>query len=307
MLKYSNLRNTIAPVHSDFAEQVTVQLEKMVRQIISRANELASRAGRKAVQAHDVARAAVPFAVAQDGTRRLSSQVGGALPNYDGFCDGHLGQCGVFRHATCVFSGGRSRGLRSQKRRSIRRTNRSEKTVGGTFDYAGFCDDHLSQCAWADGVPGKGMPKQCGAGRKARRAGYHKHKKTEGGTFDYAGFCDDHLSQCAWADGGPGRGMPKQCGAGRKARRAHRSQRKTKGGTTNDSNHATKNQSTEEASTYSGGCNSRMQNTRVIHHGAIQASAMNTHNVRWTAQALRLLDRMCQSHLQGHRDERKVT
>jgi histone H3/H4 len=146
-----------------------------VNNIVVRANELASYAGRKTVLPRDVAQAAVPFCITCShydintntcqvvGPHHRHSQIGGSS-KYDNFCGGLPGQCGVANNATCVFSGG----SKHLKRRTKRRTKR--RSTGGVFDYTGFCADHPSQCGWSDGVGGDSSA-QCGAGRRRKRRG----------------------------------------------------------------------------------------------------------------------------------------
>jgi histone H3/H4 len=252
-----------------------------VNNIVVRANELASYAGRKTVLPRDVAQAAVPFCITCShydintntchvvGPHHRHSQIGGSS-KYDNFCGGLPGQCGVANNATCVFSGG----SKHLKRRTKRRTKR--RSTGGVFDYTGFCADHPSQCGWSDGVGGDSSA-QCGAGRhKAKR---RTKRRSTGGVFDYTGFCADHPSQCGWSDG-VGGDSSAQCGAGRR--------RKRRGG---EADEDSLEDSTLHDSTNSTGI------SRVIHQRAVRQQMMDEYNIHWTASALRLLQQTCQFHL----------
>lgn len=314
MLRYSSLHNKLTAIHPDLSAPVTTHLQKVLNSILLRANELASHAGRKVVHPHDVAQASIPFCITCedfDSTtntcRVLPSQTAGGLPTYDGFCGGHGGQCGITRNATCVFSGGRTRKARwaqrarkgkKKKHRSLNTASQKQK-VGGTFDYKGFCGDHLSQCAWADSLSGNASS-QCGSGHSQKKS---KHKRQtrksqkKGGVFDYTGFCGDHTSQCAWADSLSGN-TSSNCKGGRKrsSRYSLRHSRKTRGGadgSLDESLYDSLEGSTNESSSN----DTPLLNTRVIHQHAIRQHMMDTYGMRWTASALRLLHQTCQFHL----------
>lgn len=286
MLRYSSLYNKLSNVHPTLSAPVVAHMQDVVHHITDRANELASHAGRNTIHPNDVAQASLPFCITCEnyksdtqtchvpGASTRGSQVGGALPTYDGFCGGHAGQCGVSRNTTCVLSGGTTR------RRSRRRS------TGGVYDYKGFCGEHVSQCAWADSLPSD-ESKQCGAGSRRRRKAC-KHGTHAGGTFDYTGFCGDHLSQCAWADGVAG-DSKSVCKGGKKSTR--RARRKTRGGDRAEFSLEDSTDSSEASS------NLLTHTTHVLHQRAIRDQMLDTYNMRWTASALRLLHQTCRFHL----------
>lgn len=113
-------------------------------------------------------------------SRRRRRTTGGVY-DYKGFCGEHLSQCAWADSLAANES--KQCGAGSRRRRPHKACKHGTHAhTGGTFDYPGFCGDHLSQCAWADSIANNSTS-ACKGGKKhstTRQARRSRHK-TRGG------------------------------------------------------------------------------------------------------------------------------
>lgn len=287
MLHLNVLNTKLQQSQTEMSHALISHLQRVVERVAMHASELALHCGRKSVTIKDVAQASLPLCVTCENydvdknqcsiiqSSRATQQVGGSLPNYDGFCAGYPGQCGIVRNSTCVFSGGSS----SRKKRRTMQRRKKKKKMAGTFQYPGFCGSHLTQCMWASEANMDGASAtQCTSGGKRRKQWRTQRKplgrkhRTGGGR--YPGFCGDHPTQCAWSDAASaGVEIGSNCTGGNRSRKRSRRLR-AKGGSDMDYN-----------------------TTRILNMKATKEKMLDRYNIRWSNSALQLLQQTLQFHM----------
>ena len=186
LLRKSALAAFVPDSTTGFTSTFADHLDRATENIVAHASELAHHCGRQRVQRHDVAQAMStlclmcdPYTIGPNGkpvcnTLSTAKTVGGG-PQYEGYCDGKVGQCGT-PYGTCgsLAGGGRTRRASKTQTSRVRKTKcaRCGRRHGGMIipSYTGYCHSHPSQCTFGDAAAAAVACAQDG-GKTRRRGG----------------------------------------------------------------------------------------------------------------------------------------
>ena len=224
LLRKSALAAFVPDSTTGFTSTFADHLDRATENIVAHASELAHHCGRQRVQRHDVAQAMStlclmcdPYTIGPNGkpvcnTLSTAKTVGGG-PQYEGYCDGKVGQCGT-PYGTCgsLAGGGRTRRASKTQTSRVRKTKcaRCGRRHGGMIipSYTGYCHSHPSQCTFGDAAAAAVACAQDG-GRTRKTGKTSRVRKTKcarcrrhGGMIipSYTGYCHSHPSQCTFGD-----------------------------------------------------------------------------------------------------------